>query len=90
MQLDDDQLAEFEERGYLLFPGLLDGDEVAVLQKAIPEILSREGPEVVREKEDPTAARLAFGAHVYSEPVGYPLHSGTPYGLWPRGSGTGM
>ena len=22
--------------------------------------------------------------------VGYPLHSGTPYGLWPRGSGTGM
>ena len=22
--------------------------------------------------------------------VGYALHSGTPYGLWPRGSGTGM
>ena len=29
MQLNDDQLAEFEERGYLLFPGLLDGDEAA-------------------------------------------------------------
>ena len=32
------------------------------------EILRRRGPEVVREKEDSTAARLAFGAHVYSEP----------------------
>ena len=50
MQLDDSQIAEFDERGFLLFPGLLSSDEVAVLQKAVPEILSRQGPEVVREK----------------------------------------
>ena len=68
MQLDGNQMAEFEDRGYLFFPGLLDDDEAAILQTAMSETLSRQGPEVVREKEDPTAARLAFGAHVYSEP----------------------
>ena len=68
MKLDDSQIAEFGEQGYLFLPRLLDSDEAAVLQRAVPEILDRQGPEVVREKEDATAARLAFGAHVYSEP----------------------
>ncbi len=68
MQLNDTQIAEFDEQGCLFFPGLLDNDEVAILQRAMPETLTRQGPEVVREKEDPTAARLVFGAHVYSEP----------------------
>jgi ectoine hydroxylase len=68
MQLSDTQVAQFDEQGYLFFPGLLDNDEVAVLQRAMPELLNRQGPEVIREKEDPTAARLVFGAHVYSEP----------------------
>ena len=68
MQLDESQLEEFDSRGYLFFPNLLDADEVAVLQRAVPEILSREGPEVVRERDDESTARLAFGAHVYSEP----------------------
>lgn len=68
MELDDAQLSEFDDRGYLFVPGLLDQDEVAVLQGAVPGVLSRQGPEVVREKGDAPAVRLAFGAHVYSEP----------------------
>lgn len=44
---------------------------MAILQRAMPEILNRSGPEIIREKEDPTAVRLAFGAHVYSEPFRY-------------------
>jgi len=68
MHLDDRQLAQYEEQGFLFFPGLLDRDEVAALQQAMPEILDRPGPEVIREKDDSTAARLAFGAHMYSEP----------------------
>ncbi|MDE2717986.1 MAG: proline hydroxylase, partial [Chloroflexota bacterium] len=64
MNLDESQIEEFDSRGYLFFPNLLDDDEVAVLQGAVPEILSREGPEVVRESEDAATARLAFGAHV--------------------------
>ena len=68
MKLNEAQIAEFEERGYLFFPGLLDDSEVADLQLAIPGILNRRGPEVILEKEDATAVRLAFGAHMYSEP----------------------
>ena len=68
MELNEGQIAEFDERGYLFLPKLLDDDEAACLQAAMPDVLNREGPEVVREKHDPAAARLAFGAHVYSEP----------------------
>jgi len=68
MKLKEAQIVEYEERGYLLFPSLLDEEEVGSLNRAIPEILNRPGPEVVREKEDPKMARLAFGLHVYSEP----------------------
>jgi ectoine hydroxylase len=68
MRLDESQIAEFEERGYLFFSGLLGADEVSALKREVPDILGREGPEVVREKADSTAVRLAFGAHSYSEP----------------------
>jgi ectoine hydroxylase len=37
----------------------------------MPDILSRRGPEVIPEKDDPNSVRLAFGAHVYSEPFQY-------------------
>ena len=68
MNLTESQIAEFDERGYLLVQNLLDDTEVSILQKSIPEILSRTGPEVIREKDSPETARLAFGPHVYSEP----------------------
>ena len=68
MKMNDSQLAEFEEKGYLYLPRLLDDDEVAILQGALPEILNRQGPEVIREKNDPTTARLVFGGHTFSEP----------------------
>ena len=68
MELSETQIAQYDEQGYLFFPGLLDADEAAVLQGALPEILSREGPEIVTEKEDASAVRLAFGAHFFSEP----------------------
>ena len=68
MKLNERQIAQFNERGYLFFPELLDSEEVAKLQGVMPEVLARQGPEVIREKNDPTAARLVFGAHLYSEP----------------------
>ena len=68
MRLEMSQIQQFDQQGYLFFPGLLDDDEVSLLQQAVPSILDRQGPEVVREKENPTAVRLAFGAHVYSPP----------------------
>ena len=68
MFLNKKQISDFQENGYLFFPQLFDRKEVDILKKAVPEVLSRQGPEVVREKGDPTAARLAFGVHRYSEP----------------------
>ena len=51
MQLDD-QIAQFDEQGYLFFPGLLDQDEAAALQQATPDLLNGQGPEVIREKDN--------------------------------------
>ena len=74
MKLDPSQVAEFEERGFLLFPGLLDRDEVGALQREIPALLQRSGPETVREQEDPSSARLVFGVHQFSEPFRRLVH----------------
>ena len=68
MELNDVKIAEFEERGYLFFPSLLAADEVTALQNALPEIMDRPGQEVIRETGDASAARLVFGAHLFSEP----------------------
>ena len=38
MQLDDTQIARFNQQGYLFFPSLLKKDEVGVLQGVMPEI----------------------------------------------------
>ena len=66
MTLDAQQIADYSKNGYLLLPGLLDDDEVAMLLRALPDVLSRQGPEVIREQDNPDAVRLAFGAHAYS------------------------
>ena len=70
MNLSAEQISEFDDKGYLLFPNLLNSSEVSELQRAVPEILTRQGPEIVREKDDGSVARLAFGAHVYYEVFG--------------------
>ena len=67
MRLSDAQVAEFDERGYLFFPSLFSPQEVAVLRRALPAILSRDGPEVVREEADPRQVKLVFGLHELDE-----------------------
>ena len=62
------------QRGFLLFPGLLNEEEVGVLQREVPALLQRPGPEVVREQEDPSSARLVFGVHQFSEPFRRLVH----------------
>ncbi|MCJ8332116.1 MAG: phytanoyl-CoA dioxygenase family protein [Lentisphaeria bacterium] len=66
MKLNDEQINCYEESGYLLLPELLNTAEVAELQVALPDVLKRQGPEIIRE-QDNSQARLAFGAHVYNE-----------------------
>ena len=67
MELSPVQIAEFEDRGVLLFPSLLDEEEAGLLQQEVPGLLRRPGPEAVREKEDASSARLVFGVHRFSE-----------------------
>ena len=67
MRLSEDQIRQYREVGYLLFEGLLDTAEVEALRAALPEVMARTGPEVIRE-QDGTGARLVFGTHLYSEP----------------------
>ncbi len=70
MKLTRAQIAEFDERGYLLFPELLDSKEVSLLQRDVTDLMARQGPEVVREKEPSSAIRLVFGGHRFSEAFG--------------------
>jgi ectoine hydroxylase len=67
MHLSDSQIEEFDRKGYLFFPGLLDQEEASVLRAALPGLCARTGPEVVREPESDTI-RLVYGAHAYSDP----------------------
>ncbi len=74
MKLNPAQIAEFKERGFLLFPGLLDEVEVGLLQREIPALLQLTEPEAVREKEDLSRTRLVFGIHTHSEPFRRLVH----------------
>jgi len=67
MKLTPEQLARFEEEGYLFFPALFRRDEVRVLMEEVPRLYAMRRPENVREK-DSDAVRTNFAAHLYSEP----------------------
>ena len=64
------QITEFDERGFLFFPSLLDAADVDAMQRDMPELLARTGPEVIHEKTDSDAARLVFGSHEFSDAFG--------------------
>jgi len=64
--LDPDQLATFNDQGFLFFPALFSDAEVAVLRAGAARALARRGPEVVRE-ENSDAVRLVYGAHRFDE-----------------------
>jgi ectoine hydroxylase len=67
MNLNQSQIEQFNEQGYLFFPGLFKPDEVKALTDAVPELYSRREAFNVREK-DSDAVRTNFAAHLYSEP----------------------
>jgi ectoine hydroxylase len=65
MQLSQSQIAEFDQRGYLFFPGAFDGAETEVLKQAARDVYALDRDEVWREKSG--VARTAFAAHTYNE-----------------------
>ncbi|MEK6372181.1 MAG: DegT/DnrJ/EryC1/StrS family aminotransferase [Acidobacteriota bacterium] len=68
MRLPEDAIRRFDEEGYLLFPALFSAEEVAALRRPLPQILARDGVEVVREEDNGRAAKMVFGLHYTDEP----------------------
>ncbi len=66
MELSAQQVADFDEQGYLFLPDLFDPAEVAVMRGEVPDIFAQDREEVWREK-DGKAVRTAFAAHTYNE-----------------------
>ena len=66
MELTQEQIAEFDETGYLFVPEAFSTREVAVLNREVPGIFAQEREEVWRET-DGKAVRTAFAAHTYNE-----------------------
>jgi ectoine hydroxylase len=69
MKLTPEQIAEFEETGYLFFPSLFSPEEMAILNAEVPGILATERPEVIRE-QGTTAPRTAFYVQTWNEVFG--------------------
>jgi ectoine hydroxylase len=66
MKLTRDQLAEFDEQGFLFLPGLFSAEEMALLQGELPRIFAQEREEVIREKGT-TAPRTAFYVQTWND-----------------------
>jgi ectoine hydroxylase len=65
MKLSADDLARFDEQGYLFFPARFSTEEAAVLKQAADEVYAMQREEVWRESSG--VARTAFAAHTYNE-----------------------
>ena len=59
MKLTPEEIATFEEQGYLFFPGLFAPEEVGVLTGELPTLFAQKRDEVVREKGS-DSPRTAF------------------------------
>jgi ectoine hydroxylase len=67
MKLTQAQHEQFDEQGYLFFPGLFSPEETRVMVEEVPRLYSRREAFNVREKGK-DAVRTNFAAHMYSEP----------------------
>ena len=68
MKLTDEQLAHFNEEGWIFLPDCFSPEEVAVLREEGEKIYATDREEVWRESSG--APRTAFAAHVYNEAFG--------------------
>ena len=65
MQLNPDQLREFDEQGYVFLPNYFSDQEVAVLRSEAEGIYRSDREQIWRESSG--APRTAFAAHTYNE-----------------------
>jgi ectoine hydroxylase len=65
VKLTAEELARFDDEGYLFFPGRFSPEEAAVLKDHADQVYAMEREEVWREASG--VARTAFAAHTYDE-----------------------
>ncbi len=65
MKLSQAEMKQFDEEGYLFFPGLFSPEEAALLKSESDKVYAMQRDEVWREKSG--VARTAFAAHTYNE-----------------------
>ena len=65
MKLTDEQIAEFDEQGYLFLPNCFSEAEIVALREEAQGIYASDREEVWRETSG--APRTAFAAHTYNE-----------------------
>jgi ectoine hydroxylase len=65
MKLSAQQLEQFNEQGYLFFPGRFTAEEASLMRIAARDVYAMSREEVWRESSG--AARTAFAAHQYNE-----------------------
>ena len=65
MKLNDQQVKQFHEEGWLFLPNCFSPQEVEILRSEAEGIYKVDRPQVWREKSG--APRTAFAAHTYNE-----------------------
>jgi ectoine hydroxylase len=70
MRLSDAQIAEYEDRGFLLFPCLVDQQEIAALRADLGRVMALDTEEVTREKSG--VVRTVFRVHDPASPTASP------------------
>ena len=63
MHLNDDQVRQYEDKGWIVCPGVLSAQEIAVLESAALRVLERRGPEVAREEDG--KPHVCWGMHLF-------------------------
>jgi ectoine hydroxylase len=66
MRLNPEQVAEIEENGFLVLPGLFSAAEVGLLKAELPALMAEETPANVIEKES-GVVRTAMGLHLRND-----------------------
>ena len=67
MKLTDGQIAEYEERGFLVFPNLVDPHEIEILRADLGRVAGLKAEEVTREKSG--VVRTVFRVHDPKSPT---------------------
>ncbi|MCE8539528.1 phytanoyl-CoA dioxygenase family protein [Ruegeria pomeroyi] len=65
MYLTEEQIAEYEDKGYVLVKNMLTADELAVLESALQDLGKHDGPEVSREADG--SPHVVYGMHALDE-----------------------